>query len=104
MLNGRLWLYALKRLKVLKGKKRKAIPVTGREGPQGCETFRVPHYLDNWLTDGSKVVSLTRRRPFTFQEIPGTYFCYRLSRPQGHNAAGRIRSIEKYPPHRDSNP
>jgi hypothetical protein len=26
----------------------------------------------------------------------GTHFCYRLSRPQGHSAAGRIRSIEKY--------
>jgi hypothetical protein len=27
--------------------KSKAIPVTGREGPQGCETLRVTHYLDN---------------------------------------------------------
>jgi hypothetical protein len=24
-------------------------------------------------------------------KIPGTHFCYRLSRPQGHSAAGRIR-------------
>jgi len=23
--------------------------------------------------------------------IPGTHFCYRLSQPQGHSAAGRIR-------------
>jgi hypothetical protein len=29
------------------------------------------------------------------RKIPGTYFCQRLSRPRGHNAAGRIRSIEK---------
>jgi hypothetical protein len=28
-------------------------------------------------------------------KIPGTYFSYRLSRPQGHSAAGRIRLIEK---------
>jgi hypothetical protein len=40
------------------GKKKKgdAIPVTGREGPKGCVTLRVPHYLDNRLKDGGKVV------------------------------------------------
>jgi hypothetical protein len=27
--------------------KGEAIPVTGREGPQGCETLRLPHFLDN---------------------------------------------------------
>jgi hypothetical protein len=48
----------------VKGKKGKAIPVTGREGPYGCETLRLPHFL-NRLTDGGKVVSLTRRPPFT---------------------------------------
>jgi hypothetical protein len=29
----------------------KAIPVTGRGGPHGCETSRFPHFLDNRLTD-----------------------------------------------------
>jgi hypothetical protein len=47
--------------------KAKAIPVTGREGPQSCETL-VPHYLDNFLKDGGKVVSLMRRPRFTPQE------------------------------------
>jgi hypothetical protein len=47
--------------------KGKAIPVTGRESPEGCETSRVPHFLDNRLTDGGEV-SLTRRPPFTPQE------------------------------------
>jgi hypothetical protein len=51
-----------------KGKKRKDIPVTGHGGPKGCETLRVPHCLDSRLTDGGKVVSLTRRPPFTPQE------------------------------------
>jgi hypothetical protein len=37
--------------------------------------FWVPHYLDNRLTDGCKVVSLTRRPPFTPRKIPGTHFC-----------------------------
>jgi hypothetical protein len=46
-------------------RKGKAIPVTGRGGPQGCETSRLPHILDNRLTDGSEAVSLTRRSPYT---------------------------------------
>jgi hypothetical protein len=29
------------------------------------------------------------------RKFPGTHFCYSLSRPQGHSAAGRIRSIEE---------
>jgi hypothetical protein len=45
-----------------------AIPVTGREGPEGCETSRLPHLLDNRLTYGGKVASLTRRPPFTPQK------------------------------------
>jgi hypothetical protein len=45
--------------------KGKVIPVTGHEGPRGCETSRLPHLLDKRLTDGGKVVSLTRRPPFT---------------------------------------
>jgi hypothetical protein len=39
--------------------KGKVIPVTGREGPYGCERLRLLHLLDNRLTDGGKVVSLT---------------------------------------------
>jgi hypothetical protein len=56
---------------------------------------RLPHFLDNRLTNGGEVVSLTSWPPFTSKKIPGTHFCRILSRPQGHSAAGRIRSIEK---------
>jgi hypothetical protein len=31
--------------------------------------LRFSHFLDNWLTDGSEVVSLTRRPPFTPRKI-----------------------------------
>jgi hypothetical protein len=41
----------------------KAIPVTSRGSPLGCETSRLPQFLDNRLTDGGKVVSLKRRPP-----------------------------------------
>jgi hypothetical protein len=75
-------------LSAIKGK---AIPVTGREGPEDCETSRLPHFLDNRFTDRGEVVSLKRRPPFTPGKIPGAHFCYTLSQPQGHNAAGRIR-------------
>jgi hypothetical protein len=39
-------------------KKGKAIPVTGRGGPQGCEMSSLPHFLESRLTDGGEVVSL----------------------------------------------
>jgi hypothetical protein len=51
-------------------------------------------FLDNRLTDDGEVVSLMRRAPFTPGKIPGNHFCQRVSRPQGHSAAGRITSIE----------
>jgi hypothetical protein len=49
--------------------------------------LRIPHCLDNRLTDGGKVVSLKQRPNFTPQKhylyVSGTHFCYRLSKPQG---------------------
>jgi hypothetical protein len=53
----------------------KTVPITGREGPWGCEMSRLPHFLDNRLTDGGEVVSLTRQLPFTPRKIPGTHLC-----------------------------
>jgi hypothetical protein len=49
--------------------KSKAIPVIGRGGLKGCETFRITHFLDNRFPDGGEVVSLTRRSPFTPRNI-----------------------------------
>ena len=37
--------------------------------------------------EGGKVVSPTHRPPLPPGNIPGTHFCYRLNRPQGHSAA-----------------
>jgi hypothetical protein len=49
-------------------KKCKAVPVTGRGVPYGCETSRLPHLLDSRLTYGGKV-SLTRQ-PTTLPRAP----------------------------------
>jgi hypothetical protein len=59
--------------------KAKAIPVTGLGGLQGCEMLRIPHCLDNRLTDGGKFVSPTHSPHSTPQEhyfyVSGTHFC-----------------------------
>jgi hypothetical protein len=38
--------------------KSKPITVTGRGGPSGCETSRLPHFLDSPLTDGARFSAL----------------------------------------------
>jgi hypothetical protein len=42
-----------------------------------------------------RLSTLRAGRALPPSNLPGTHFCYRLSRPQGHSAAGRIRLIEK---------
>jgi hypothetical protein len=52
-----------------------AVSVTVHGGPYVCDTSRLPQLLDHLLTDGDKVVSLTRRSSFIPRKIPGTHFC-----------------------------
>jgi hypothetical protein len=42
-----------------------------------------------------RLSALRAGRSLPPRKIPGTHFCQRLSRPQGHCAAARIGSIEK---------
>jgi hypothetical protein len=48
--------------------------------------LRIPHCVDNGLTDGGKFVSPRNRPHFTPKKhyfyVFGTHFCYRLSKPQ----------------------
>jgi hypothetical protein len=62
----------------------------------GLWDVEAPTISDKRLTDDGEVVSLTGRQSFICRKIAGTHFCQTPSRPQGHNTAGRIRSIEKY--------
>jgi hypothetical protein len=75
---GATYAYKFSIIYFIKSKIGKDIPVTGRGGSYGCERSSLPHFLDKRLTDGGKVVSPTRRPPFTpvfFLKIPGTRFC-----------------------------
>jgi hypothetical protein len=71
---------------MLKGK---AVPLQAWSGPEGSRKLR---FLDFMTTaqDGCKIVSLTHRPPLPPENTPGTHFCYKPSRPQGHSATGRI--------------
>jgi hypothetical protein len=75
----------------------KAIPVSDRAGQEGCEASRLPHFLDNRLTDVGEVVTLTQRPIVLYTQ--GTFFVFISVRdwvnPLGHSAAGTISSIEK---------
>jgi hypothetical protein len=70
--------------------------------------LRIPHCLDNRLTDGGKVVSPRHPPHFTPQKhdyfyVSGIHFSYRLSKPQGlvrPEGLGKFKNS----PHRVSNP
>jgi hypothetical protein len=70
-----------------------ALPVTGGGGPYSCETSRLPHFLDNRLTDGGEVVSSGRPSPPVILLV--LISVRSQVDPRGHSATGRIRSIEE---------
>ena len=73
--------------------KGKAILLQAWSGPEGSRKLRFPDFMTTAQNSG-KVVSLTHRLPLPPGNTPGTHFCYRLSRPQGHSATGRIMSLK----------
>jgi hypothetical protein len=74
--------------------KSKAVPLQAWNGPEGSRKLRFPDFVTMAQDDG-KVASLTHRPHLPPRNTPGTHFCQRLSRPQGHSAIGRNMSTEK---------
>jgi hypothetical protein len=73
--------------------KGKATQLQAWTGPEGSRRLRLIDFK-TMAHEGSKVVSPTHWPPLPPRNIPGTHFCYRLSRLQGHSAAGRIMSMK----------
>jgi hypothetical protein len=76
-------------------KKGKAVPLQAWSGPEGSRKLRFPDFMTT-AQDGHKVVSLTHRPLLPSGNTPGTHFCQRLSRHQGHSATGRIMPMKNY--------
>jgi hypothetical protein len=77
----------------LENVKGKAVPLQAWSGPESSRKLRFPYFMTT-AQDGGKVVSLTHRPSLPSGNTPGTHFCLRLSRPQGHSATGRISSLK----------
>jgi len=73
----------------------KSVPLQAWSGPEGSRKLGLPDFMTT-ARDGGKFVSTTHRPPLPPRNAPGTHFCYRLSRPQGHSAIRRIYANEKF--------
>ena len=65
---------------------------TGLDSPRGLQVVEAPKIFTQSIHKAGKVVALHTGRLYPPGKIPGTHFSHRLSRPQGHSAAGRIKS------------
>ena len=72
----------------------KSVPLEAWSCPEGSRKLTFPDYVTT-AQDGGKVISLKYRPPLPPGNTPGTHFCWRLSRTQGHSAIGRILYQQK---------
>ena len=70
-----------------------SVPLQAWSGPEGSRKLRFPDFMTT-AQGGGKIVSHTYRSHLPPGNPPGTHFYYRLSRPQGHSAIGRIMSTK----------
>jgi len=75
-------------------RKGKAVPLQAWAGPEGFRKLRLPDFVTT-AQDGGRLSALRTDRLLPPGNTPGTHFCYRLNRPQGHSAIGRTMSMKK---------
>jgi hypothetical protein len=73
---------------------RKSHPCVGLDRPWGLQEVGASRVFRQSAHEDGKGVSPKHRPPLSPREIPGTHFCYRMSRPHGHSAARRVRSMK----------
>ena len=79
-----------------------SVPLQTSTGPKLSRRLRLPRFPDNRNMKVAILSVLRTGRLYPPWNIPGTHFCYRLSRLQGHNA---LQVNEKFKwHHRESNP
>jgi len=66
----------------------KVVPLHACSVPEGSRKLRFPDFVTT-VQDGGKVVSLKHWPPLPPGNSPGTHFCQRLIRSQGHSAIGK---------------
>jgi hypothetical protein len=67
-----------------------AIRITERGGPYGCETQRIPHFLDNRMTEGGEVINPMSWPRFSLRRFLVLIPVIGRVDPQVHSAAGRV--------------
>jgi len=64
------------------------------ERPLGFQECEVPRFLDDRHVKLGRLLALCTGHHYPPRNIPDAHFCQRLSRPQGHSVAGRIKSMK----------
>jgi hypothetical protein len=67
---------------------------TDLDRPWGLQKFEAVRFLDNQHTEVARLSVLSTGRLYPAENISRTHFCWRLSRLQGHSAAGKIMSMK----------
>jgi hypothetical protein len=67
-----------------------AISLQAWTGRYGSRKLRLPKFVDNRHIKVARLSALRTGGLYTTGNIPGTHFCQRMSRHQGHTVAGRI--------------
>jgi hypothetical protein len=72
----------------------KSNPCAGLESPWEFQEAEAPRFQYYPHMKMLRLSALHTGRIYPPGNIPGTHFCWRLSQPQGHSAAGRIMSMK----------